>query len=103
MVTFADFVVNVKKEVAFCQQGTPWNRRVASLSAFILHESPFRTVNYYDDKNAVVALVRDLTPNLNDDALVEDVGQFLSNIAKDLILKSGGDGCSSGSECNRRR
>lgn len=80
MVSFADFVEKVKEEVQ--QERT--SRLVVSLSVFILHESPFRTVTYYCDKNAVVALVQDLTPTLADDDLVEDIAEFLSHIANNI-------------------
>lgn len=56
---------------------------MVSLSVVVLHETDIRTVDYFRNKNAVIALVQDLIPNV-DNELVEDIADFLSHIAKDL-------------------
>jgi hypothetical protein len=89
MVEYSDFVAEVKRErVYFEAGGTSWRRQVSSISEYIVVQSPIRNVDYFCDKKDVVALVKDLAPNLDSTELIESIGYFLNRVAKDMIFKS---------------
>jgi hypothetical protein len=86
-VPFADFVAEIKKEIAYFEvEGIHWRRKVAYLSLAVLFESNIRTTEGFFDKEAVIQLVKGLFPTLNEE-LVLDIGSFFIKNAKNLSKK----------------
>lgn len=87
-VPFADFVAEIKKEIAyFYEGGTSWRKKVYYLSLLVISESNIRTTEAFTDKNAVIKLAEEIFPTIKKE-LSESIGFFISKIAKDLSIKA---------------